>query len=312
MASQTKITGFYRPTKPNSSAAASKRRKAIVDDPVCDSELNRETKPVIVTDRPETIVQTEKEPNVLLKSDPLKVEPGLLGNSKNIFSVDSEVKKTVQKKNVERRPKKTPKSVENSLKKSFTKPLPMKIPCTDTEIIKEEATSFSDNHDFNPLEVSTPHGAKGSTTSCRKRKMQVVEEQSEVVQNTPEKVVKKSQEVEFVKARKKLEMGDLNIPAKPLEENTSKADALHSPSKPVAFLCMGNLSPRKSGLSSPIKTANSPSLKNKLLQSSVEKRIQNLAEKSFKSPAVKSLAALLDKVPPAKVLLFLYLSLVIF
>lgn len=303
MASQMKITGFFRPTKPNSSAAASKRRKAIVvdEDNVCKLEPKSEIKPTITTDHhPETSVQPENEASVLLKSDVFKVEPVKTGNSKNIFTDGIELGKSVQKKTVQRKSRKSTKSIDSSLKKCLPKPFVAEKLNIVTEITKGEATSFSDNHDYNPVEVSTPKGAIGSTTSCRKRKMQCVEEQSDLIKLTPEKPTEKVHNVESSKkVRKKLEMGDDKVSAGQLLEE--KADLLNSPSKTVAFLCLGHLSPRKPQMNSPIRTTSSPSMKNRLLQSSTEKRIQNLAEKSFKSSAVRSLSSLLDKVPPTKV-----------
>lgn len=294
MASQPKITGFYRPTKANSSAAASKRRKAIIEDPVSDIESIREIKPVIVADAKETIAKFVAEPPVLLKSDQLKVEPVQTGNTINIFT---ELGKTVQKKPSLRKSKKTVKSSESSLKICFSKALLVDKLCAKKEIIQEETTSFADNHDYNPIEVSTPKGANGSTTSCRKRKMQCVEEQSEIIKKTPEKPVEKSEDVELsTKVRKKLDMGSEKVATNQLAD-VVKANIVNSPSKPVSFLCMGPLSPRKPGINSPIRTTNSPLSKSRTLQSSSEKLMQNLAEKRFKSPAVKSLASLLDKVP---------------
>uniref|UniRef100_A0A0P4XPS2 DNA replication factor Cdt1 n=1 Tax=Daphnia magna TaxID=35525 RepID=A0A0P4XPS2_9CRUS len=237
MASQTKITGFYRPTKANSTAAAAKRRKAVIDDPVCEVRSNCDIIPAVATLKQETTANFIPEPDVLLKSDPLNKEPGP-----------------------------------------------------------------SDNHGSFPAEVSTPKGATSLSTSCRKRKMQCIDEQSEVVKTTPEKPAEKSNGVQLpTRVRKKLEMGNENVTAnQAIEEVKSNADQLNSPSKPVTFLCMGTLSPRKPAMSSPIRAKGSPLLNNKPLQSSSEKLLQNLAEKRFKSPAVKSLASLLDKAAPAE------------
>ena len=289
--SQTKITGFYRPTKANSSAAASKRRKAVIEEPV---ESNTDTKSTIVVDTKATLPKFVAEPPVLLKSDQLKVAPVQIGTV-NVFT---ELGKTVQKKPSLRKSKNwTAKSSENSLKVCFSKVLLADKPCAKTEIIQEEKTSFADNHDYNPIEVSTPRSVNGSSTSCRKRKMQCVEEQSEVMSKTPEKI-QKTEEVELSKkVRKKLEMGNEKVTANQLGE--IKPDLLNSPSKQVSFLCMGALSPRKANISSPIRATNSPLTKSRPLQSSSEKLMQNLAEKRFKSPAVKSLTSLLDKVPPS-------------
>ncbi|XP_046652810.1 DNA replication factor Cdt1-like isoform X2 [Daphnia pulicaria] len=233
MASQAKITGFFRPTKASSSsAAAAKRRKAVIEDPICEVESKCDIKPTVASLKQETIAQFVNEPGVLLKSDLLKTESGPI-----------------------------------------------------------------DNHGCIP--VSTPKGTTGLTTSCRKRKMQCVDEQSEVISKTPEKLPEKSDAgIELsTKVRKKLEMGNEKVAAiQASEEVKIKADLLNSPSKPVTFLCMGTLSPRKPGLNSPIHVRSSP-LVNKL---STEKLLQNIAEKRFKSPAVKSLASLLDKVAPTK------------
>jgi hypothetical protein len=297
MSSQTKITGFYRPTKPtNSSVAAAKRRKAIIEDPICEVESKCDIKPVVASLKQETTAKVVTEPGVLLKSDLLKTEPGPTGNSKNIFTDGIELEKSVQKKTSVRKSKKTIKSTESSLKVYFPKTLMAENPCVKTEIIKEETTSFADNHGCIP--VSTPKGTTGLTTSCRKRKMQCVDEQSEVTSKTPEKPTEKSDAgIELsTKVRKKLEMGTEKVAV--IEEVKTKADILNSPSKPVTFICMGTLSPRKPGLNSPIRMRSSP-LINKL-QSSSEKLLQNLTEKRFKSPVVKSLASLLDSVAPTK------------
>ncbi|XP_057373427.1 DNA replication factor Cdt1-like isoform X2 [Daphnia carinata] len=236
MASQPKITGFYRPTKANSSAAAAKRRKALIDDPVCEIRSNCDIKPAIASLKQETTANIIAEPDVLLKSEQLKKEPGP-----------------------------------------------------------------PDNHGSFPAEVSTPKGSTSLSTSCRKRKMQCIDEQSEVVKTTPEKPTEKSIGVQLpIRVRKKLEMGNQNVTANQAIEVKINADQLNSPSKPVTFLCMGTLSPRKPAISSPIRAKGSPLLNNRPLQSSSEKLLQNLAEKRFKSPAVKSLASLLDKVAPAE------------
>ncbi|EFX89987.1 hypothetical protein DAPPUDRAFT_220051, partial [Daphnia pulex] len=233
MASQAKITGFFRPTKAtSSSAAAAKRRKAVIEDPICEVESKCNIKPTVAYLKQETIAKFVSEPGVLLKCDLLKTESGPI-----------------------------------------------------------------DNHGCIP--VSTPKGTTGLTTSCRKRKMQCVDEQCEVISKTPEKLPEKSDAgIELsTKVRKKLEMGNEKVTAiQASEEVKIKADLLNSPSKPVTFLCMGTLSPRKPGLNSPIRIRSSP-LVNK---SSTEKLLQNIAEKRFKSPAVKSLASLLDKVAPTK------------
>lgn len=305
MASQTKITGFYRPTKANSSAAAAKKRKAVIEDPVSEVKFNCDIKPAIVTLKQETIVNFVAEPDVL-KSDQLKKEPAPTGNSKNIFTDGIEHEKTVQKKPCMRKSRKTLKSEESSMKVYFSKNLSEKA-FTETEIIKRETTSFADNHGSFPAEVSTPKGATSLSTSCRKRKMQCIDEQSEVVRTTPEKPAEKSTEIQLpTRVRKKLEMGTEKVAAnQAIEEVNSKADLLASPSKPVTFLCMGTLSPRKPAINSPIRAKGSPLLNTRTLQSSSEKTRQNLAEKRFKSPAVKSLASLLDKAaPPEKVFVF--------
>lgn len=302
MASQTKITGFYRPTKPNSSVASAKRRKAVIDHPAVKQESDHETKSTVVGDQSDTICKREIEPPVLLKSEPLKTEPELTGNTKNIFTVGIELGKSTQKKASERKLRKT-KSIQSSMKKYISGGIETEQTLTLPEIIKEETTSFSDNHGNNPSEVSTPKGPGGLSESSRKRKMQCIEEQAEVISQTPEKTVEKKRDVEVTKKfRKKLDMGnDKNPVNQILEDVKSNADLLKSPSKQVSFLCMGPLSPRKPGVQSPVRSLSSPSHSRKILSSS-EKMIQNLAEKSFKSPAVKSLASLLDKVPSTKVL----------
>lgn len=298
MASQAKITGFFRPTKAtSSSAAAAKRRKAVIEEPICEVESKCDIKPTVASLKQETIAKCVNEPGVLLKSDLLKTESGPIGNSKNIFTDGIELEKSVHKKSNVRKSRKTIKSTESSLKVSFPKTLLTENSCVKSEIIKEETTSFADNHGCIP--VSTPKGTTGLTTSCRKRKMQCVDEQSEVISKTPEKLPEKSDAgIELsTKVRKKLEMGNEKVAAiQASEEVKIKADLLNSPSKPVTFLCMGTLSPRKPGLNSPIRIRSSP-LVNK---SSTEKLLQNIAEKRFKSPAVKSLASLLDKVAPTK------------
>lgn len=297
MASQTKITGFYRPTKStNSSAAAAKRRKAVIEDPVCEIKSQCDNKPALASLKQEIIDKVVTEPGVLLKSDLLKTEPGPTGNSKNIFTDGIELEKSVQKTSCVRKSRKT--KIKSSLKVSFPKTLMAENPCAKTEIIKEETTSFADNHGCIP--GSTPKTTTGLSTSCRKRKMQCVDEKSEVISKTPEKITEKSDAgIELTtKVRKKLEMGTEKV--KTIEEVKIKADLLSSPSKPVPFLCMGTLSPRKPGLNSPIQLRSSPLMNKKALQSSSEKLLQNIAEKRFKSPAVKSLASLLDNVAPTK------------
>lgn len=302
MASQTKITSFYRPTKANSSAAAAKRRKAVINDPVIQFDPNSEIKPVLPV-KEEALTRLLSVPDV--KSDMFKTEAGEIGNSKNIFT---ECGKSVQKKPSIRKSKKTTKTVEKTKKNIFSKSVQDEGQNSTTEIIKEEVTSVSDTHDYNPIEISTPKAAHSSATSCRKRKMQCIEEQSEVIRHTPEKSLPPNVEAPLsTKVRKRLEMGNEKMSENKLtEEIKAKGVILGSPSKSVAFLCMGSLSPRKHGISSPIKTISSPLAKSKGAISSAEKRIQNLSEKGFKSSAVRSLTSMLDKVPSSnKVIIFL-------
>ena len=288
--SQQKLTSFFRPTKSNlASAAAAKRRKAVIEDQEC---VISEIKPVM-----EKNLATLDVP----ATDAAKAEP-FTSNSVNIFTQGLEVGKSVQKTPSTRT--KAKKTVKSSRSSSTTKaPIQSKLNLLENAVlmsdkIKEETTSIKDNHDYNPIEISTPKSTSSSTESTRKRKMQCIEELAEVnIKQTPEKVETKKAECKTPsKVCKKLDM-----------EGEAINKIIDSPSKQVQFLCLGTLSPRKPV--TPVKARGSPLTR--ILGHSSEKTIPtNLLERGFKSPAVKSLASLLDKEPPtAKVfglLLFYY------
>ena len=288
--SQAKLTSYFRPTKSNSaSAAAAKRRKAVIEDPEC---VISEIKPVTVTEQ-----SLAKATIEVPTFDATKAELVVPCNF-NIFTQGIEVGKSVQKTSSTRTNAK--KSVKSSRSSSTTKaPILSKLNLLENAVlmsdkIKEETTSIKDNHDYNPIKISTPKTSSSSTESTRKRKMQCVEQLAEIVEQTPEKIEEKRMEVKTPsKVCKKLDMG---------------SEALNSPSKQVQFLCLGTLSPRKPV--TPVKPRASP-LTRVLGGHSSEKTIPaNLMEKGFKSPAVKSLASLLDKEPAsAKVLTFFFIYL---
>ena len=280
MASQAKITSFYRPTKPNSSsAAAAKRRKAVIDDP-------------------ETVVV----PSVSEPVDPVKFQPVKIGSAADVLDVFSkletpkiepvgiiftaaaagvEVGKSVQRKTTVRKPRKVSKTSLKADKATI-----------HNEKIAEETTSVKDTHQYNP---STPKALGEATSSTRKRKMQCVVEQAEEVVHTPHKLESKDDaDVKTpTKVRKKLEMTS-DIVSAAVDHVKLQSGVPSSPGKQVQFLCMGTLSPRKP--ESPLKSSLSSPARQSLLKST-EKRMQSLTDKSCKSPAVRSLASLLDKVP---------------
>jgi hypothetical protein len=279
--SQAKLTSYFRPTKSNSaSAAAAKRRKAVIEETEC---VISEIKPVAVIEK-NIINGTLLVPTF----DAAKTEPVVPSNL-NIFTQGLEVGKSVQKTSSTRI--KSKKSVKPSRSSSTTKaPIQSKLNLLEnavlmSEKIKEETTSFKDNHDYNPIEISTPKTNSSSTESTRKRKMLCAEQLAEIVEQTPEKIEEKRIDVKTPsKVCKKLDMG---------------IEAINSPSKQVQFLCLGTLSPPKPV--TPVKPKASPLTR--VSGHSSEKIPANLMERGFKSPAVKSLASLLDKEPPtAKVI----------
>lgn len=300
MASQAKISSFFKATKSNPSTAAAKRQKAVISETEGITELLKDSG-----------ILCKSEENCFLKAEPdvpkidfIKNEFSKIENLKEIFTENTELKLAVQKKTSERKSSRTSKSTKETLKSRLQKLSAEKE--VVNEVVKEETTSFKDTHDFIPAEGLTPKASTDASSSTRKRKLQCATEQLELAKSTPEKVEAVKGDMRTpVKARKRLELGDLkNFITQPGVKEIKSNENVPSPSKQVQFLCMGTLSPRKSSLNSPLKQLKSPARGNLKILSSAEKRIQNLAEKGFKSPAVKSLASLLDKAPPAKVTWF--------
>ncbi len=193
MASQAKITSFYRPTKANNSTAAAKRRKAVIENP--DSILQP------FHGFSETTTETTT-PTLPVKLEPINnISFGGVDLPKSeLASIFTEVGKSVQKKPSVRKPRKTTKLSEG--KKILSSKSIQAV-----ERVTEETTSIKDNHDYNPAEVSTPKAAGEATTSVRKRKMQCIEEKANLITHTPPKVEKRETFKTPTKVKKRLEMG---------------------------------------------------------------------------------------------------------
>ena len=299
MASQAKITSFYRNAKQSSNILASKRRKAVIVDEEISTSLQQipvkqefPTTESCPTVQPTETKSSEAKTPLILKNlclEPtqeivtpfLKTEelPVPVSNLKSAFEPPKNTKEVKKKPSV-RKPRKTTKTKETPLITTLFKSSHKqeKAEGSPSEEYAEEVTCVQDNHGCSPevKELLTPKQAKDNTLSTRKRKMEIHIQESQKTVITPVKVEEKQNRTP-VKVRKRLELNGEPGP----EQNTA------SPAKQVQFICMGALSPAKNA--SPYK---SPRIASKLSDGTGP---------VAKSPAVKSLASLLDKAAPPKV-----------
>ena len=292
MASQAKITSFYRTTKNSNTVAAAKRRKAVIEVEETDTKITVAT----TTVKPEK--ETEATVNVVKAEQKLE-PPSVIVSSSNIFT-NGKVVKSVDKKRTVKKTKKSSKVIENPHPKITIKSAPKLVKDVESaEKIKEELTSFEDNHEFNPIDVATtPKHPTDNTASTRKRKMECGGEAVSLPQS-PKQPEEKTGIRTPNKVRKRLDMGagSTSLP-QPVKEILSHTGSTHSPLKQVQFLCLGTLSPRKLGMDSPSKCTNSSNLNVKhFTPKQLEKRIGEVDRTNIRSPAVKSLASVLDQVP---------------
>ena len=287
MASQPKITSFYRTTKQTGSIGASKRRKAV---------LQEEKTLTVPTNNVEAVLEATKDAVSKIVLPKLESATSVSNeeDAKNLLNIP--VTKRIT------RSKKVTGSINESVK--LASQVPETDNVTNEENIKKEATSYEDSHKFNPIEVTTPQHPSDNSLSTRKRKMESAGQT--LTANTPkqiqEKAEKKTEIRTPIKVRKRLDMGG-NCPTTPkqIEDLKIESEITNSPSKSIQFLCLGTLSPRKQGMDSPSKQFSSPRLTPKhLTPKALEKTPIKSPGNQFKSPAVKSLSSLLDKVSPVK------------
>ena len=271
MASQAKITSFYRNSKQSATVLAAKRRKAVVDEE--STEIVRDIK------TPAEEVKQEVED---AKLDQPKVEPLKLK-----LKLEQADKSKVKRKQSTSRTKKTDEpEIWAVLKEPASKGLDVCV----RETYTDEVTLAKDDHDFNPEDISTPKHSEENATSTRKRKMESAARAAEKVGLTPAQAEEKKLETKTPnRVRKRLDMGSAAAPvASAVKEISTENRVSSSPAKVVQFLCMGALSPMKMNNNLPIKSSITP-----------QKLMPNLSEaKPAASTAARSLASLLEKVPP--------------
>jgi len=269
MASQPKITSFYRTTKPNNSAAASKQRKAAVQQEQ-PSTVSAEIKTTISIKQvleatKDAVSQIQLPESVSTRSNDVK----------NLLKVPS-VRATRRCKDV--------KSVEST---------------SESAAVKSEEKEKQ--VEFKPAQVATPKQPSDNSSSTRKRKIECEEQAGLLSVKTPKQIEEKVESRTPTKVRKRLDMGSVSSTTKQIDDLKIKSGLSNSPSKSIQFLCLGTLSPRKQEFDSPSKHLNSPRLTPKhLTPKASERSTLKLSGTDFKSPVVRSLAAVLDKASPKK------------
>lgn len=287
MASQAKITSFYRNAKAGSSSTilAAKRRKAVIIENA-ETSVQQPTKQEIPTEE----LANEVKPSIRVPE--IKVEvPSVKESEKKKLSskakaASEEISDVLElKKPAIRKPRKTVKPKEElQLTSSLKSNLDAKQSSTasKTENYSEEVTSVEDSHGCSPeiKETLTPNHPNDNSASTRKRKMEANLQRSQAAVTTPIKTEeKKKEKVTPTKVRKRLDM-DSNQPLNQAQTVPS------SPSKQVQFICLGTLSPGK------ITKEGSPLKNLKTVPLPADK-----AQLISKSSAVKSLSSLLEKAP---------------
>ena len=279
MASQPKITSFYRTTRQTNSTAASKQRKAVLQE------------------EQSSTVPTETKVTINIKSV-LEATKDAVSKIELPTSVNTH-KSSTDEKNLLRVP-----ALRSARRKKDVKSV---IPTSETTSVKTEeqegkTAPCENNLGLKIAEATTPKQPSDNSSSTRKRKIESEEQNALLSVKTPKQIEEKIESRTPTKVRKRLDMGSVSSSTpKQIENIKIKSGLSNSPSKSIQFLCLGALSPKKQELDSSSKRLNSPRLTPKHLTPKASDRNPiSLSGSELKSPVVKSLASLLDKASPVK------------